>query len=69
MDVIIFNVVQSANRTTHFRVSMTSPAQKILHDVFGYATFRGEQQAIVEQIASGGDALVLMPTGVGFYYV
>jgi ATP-dependent DNA helicase RecQ len=44
---------------------MTSPAQKILHDVFGYATFRGEQQAIVEQIASGGDALVLMPTGGG----
>ncbi|MDO8207936.1 MAG: DNA helicase RecQ, partial [Gallionella sp.] len=36
-----------------------------LHDVFGYATFRGEQQAIVEQIASGGDALVLMPTGGG----
>ena len=44
---------------------MTSPAQKILHEVFGYATFRGEQQAIVEQIAGGGDALVLMPTGGG----
>jgi len=44
---------------------MTTPAQKILHDVFGYATFRGEQQAIVEQIAGGGDALVLMPTGGG----
>ncbi|MDO8207951.1 MAG: DEAD/DEAH box helicase, partial [Gallionella sp.] len=43
----------------------TSKAAKILHDVFGYATFRGEQQAIVEQIASGGDALVLMPTGGG----
>ena len=44
---------------------MTSRAQKILHDVFGYARFRGEQQAIVEQIAGGGDALVLMPTGGG----
>ncbi|MDO9011039.1 MAG: DNA helicase RecQ [Gallionella sp.] len=44
---------------------MTTPAQQILHDVFGYATFRGEQQAIVEQIAGGGDALVLMPTGGG----
>ena len=44
---------------------MTSAAQQILHDVFGYAQFRGEQQAIVEQIASGGDALVLMPTGGG----
>jgi len=44
---------------------MNSSAQQILHDVFGYATFRGEQQAIVEQITSGGDALVLMPTGGG----
>ncbi|MDO8350683.1 MAG: DNA helicase RecQ [Gallionella sp.] len=43
----------------------TSNAAKILHDVFGYATFRGEQQAIVEQITAGGDALVLMPTGGG----
>jgi ATP-dependent DNA helicase RecQ len=43
----------------------TSNALTILHDVFGYASFRGEQQAIVEQIASGGDALVLMPTGGG----
>ena len=45
---------------------MSSPsAQQILHDVFGYAAFRGEQQAIVEQVAAGGDALVLMPTGGG----
>jgi ATP-dependent DNA helicase RecQ len=44
---------------------MTSSAQKILHDVFGYAAFRGEQQAIVEHVAGGGDALVLMPTGGG----
>ena len=40
-------------------------AQQLLHDVFGYAVFRGEQQAIVEHVAAGGDALVLMPTGGG----
>jgi ATP-dependent DNA helicase RecQ len=40
-------------------------AQKTLLDVFGYAAFRGEQQAIVEHIVAGGDALVLMPTGGG----
>ncbi len=40
-------------------------AQQILHDVFGYPAFRGEQQAIVEHVAEGGDALVLMPTGGG----
>ena len=44
---------------------MTSNPQQILRDVFGYATFRGEQQAIVEHVTAGGDALVLMPTGGG----
>jgi ATP-dependent DNA helicase RecQ len=39
--------------------------QAILHDVFGYTAFRGAQQAIVEHVAAGGDALVLMPTGGG----
>ncbi len=44
---------------------MTSTPQQILHDIFGYAAFRGEQQAIVEHVTAGGDALVLMPTGGG----
>ncbi len=43
---------------------MSSP-QEILHDIFGYSAFRGEQRAIVEHVAAGGDALVLMPTGGG----
>ena len=42
-----------------------SPASKTLLDVFGYTAFRGEQQAIVEHVVQGGDALVLMPTGGG----
>jgi ATP-dependent DNA helicase RecQ len=37
----------------------------ILEEVFGYAQFRGPQQAIIEHVAQGGDALVLMPTGGG----
>lgn len=41
------------------------PALQTLHDIFGYSTFRGEQQAIVEHVTTGGDALVLMPTGGG----
>lgn len=36
-----------------------------LQTVFGYPAFRGEQQRIVEHVATGGDALVLMPTGGG----
>ncbi|MFZ3088312.1 MAG: DNA helicase RecQ, partial [Methylotenera sp.] len=42
-----------------------SSAQQCLQEVFGYSSFRGEQQAIVDHIVSGGDALVLMPTGGG----
>ncbi len=38
---------------------------EVLRRVFGYDAFRGEQQAIVEQVVGGGDALVLMPTGGG----
>ena len=37
----------------------------ILNEVFGYSDFRGPQQAIVEHLIAGHDALVLMPTGGG----
>ncbi|MFN7548809.1 MAG: DNA helicase RecQ, partial [Pseudomonadota bacterium] len=37
----------------------------VLREVFGYAAFRGQQQAVVEHVCAGGDALVLMPTGGG----
>ncbi len=44
---------------------MSDEALRILHSVFGYSAFRGSQQAIIEHISRGGDALVLMPTGGG----
>ncbi|UAW64320.1 DNA helicase RecQ [Mycoavidus sp. HKI] len=37
----------------------------ILNEIFGYSTFRAQQEEIVEHIAAGGDCLVLMPTGGG----
>jgi ATP-dependent DNA helicase RecQ len=40
-------------------------ALDLLQRVFGYPQFRGEQQAIIEHVNAGGDALVLMPTGAG----
>ncbi|MGI5269485.1 DNA helicase RecQ [Nonomuraea sp. CA-218870] len=40
-------------------------ATEVLHRVFGYDTFRPGQQEIIEHVAGGGDALVLMPTGGG----
>jgi ATP-dependent DNA helicase RecQ len=44
---------------------MISAASRILQDTFGYHEFRGQQADIVAQVAGGGDALVLMPTGGG----
>ncbi len=44
---------------------MLDHALRILKDVFGYDAFRGNQAAIIERVAAGGDALVLMPTGGG----
>ncbi|WP_206309491.1 DNA helicase RecQ [Streptomyces sp. A0642] len=42
-----------------------SEARQTLHRVFGYETFRGEQEAVVDHVVAGGDAVVLMPTGGG----
>ncbi len=44
---------------------MQESPRDLLHRIFGHADFRGPQQAIIEHIAAGGDALVLMPTGGG----
>nr|WP_066522508.1 DNA helicase RecQ [Curtobacterium ammoniigenes] len=40
-------------------------ALETLQRVWGYPAFRGEQADIVDRVVSGGDALVLMPTGGG----
>ena len=42
-----------------------SAALDVLQRVFGYPSFRDPQQAIVDHLIAGGDALVLMPTGAG----
>ena len=48
----------------HQAIHQASPLN-ILSEVFGYPNFRGPQAAIVDHVVSGGDALVLMPTGGG----
>ncbi len=45
--------------------AMQTMARDLLRRVFGHEDFRGPQREIVEHIADGGDALVLMPTGGG----
>jgi len=42
-----------------------SPARSVLRETFGYTAFRDGQEAVVDHVVAGGDALVLMPTGGG----
>jgi ATP-dependent DNA helicase RecQ len=37
----------------------------ILHRVFGFPGFRGQQEQVVSHVVAGGDALVVAPTGGG----
>jgi ATP-dependent DNA helicase RecQ len=47
--------------TTNFSDS----ALALLKRIYGYERFRGHQAEVIQQVAAGGDALVLMPTGGG----
>ena len=44
---------------------MSDPALEILKNTFGYESFRGFQGEVIQELAAGRDALVLMPTGGG----
>ncbi len=44
---------------------MDHRALDILNKTFGYSAFRGHQQAVIQQLIDGQDAVVLMPTGGG----
>ncbi|MFM9588757.1 DNA helicase RecQ [Streptomyces scabiei] len=55
------SVMADEGRTTE----TDSEALAVLHRVFGYDAFRGEQAAVIEHVIAGGDAVVLMPTGGG----
>ena len=46
-------------------VSELTTALEVLTRVFGYEDFRGDQRDVIDHVVSGGDAVVLMPTGGG----
>ncbi|GAA2076252.1 DNA helicase RecQ [Streptomyces albiaxialis] len=45
--------------------SAQGEALRVLRRVFGYDSFRGQQESVIEHVVGGGDAVVLMPTGGG----
>ncbi len=55
------------DRTTDalFDINERKDPLAVLRKVYGYPAFRGKQAAVVEQVVSGGDAVVLFPTGAG----
>ena len=63
---LISSIIAALPEPTFPRM-LPSPADplKILREVFGYPEFRGPQAEIIDHVAGGGDALVLMPTGGG----
>lgn len=44
---------------------MTQTAKEVLAHVFGYDSFRGEQEEIVDAVCAGEHSMVIMPTGAG----
>jgi len=44
---------------------LSDAAAEVLRRVYGYDSFRGQQQEIIEHVCAGGDAVALMPTGSG----
>ncbi|PJI40651.1 MAG: DNA helicase RecQ [Rhizobium sp.] len=59
--------VPQTDRTTDalFDANERKDPLAVLRNVYGYPAFRGKQAAVVEQVVSGGDAVVLFPTGAG----
>ena len=43
----------------------TQTLHKNLKDIFGYSSFRGDQEEIIKNLLNGNDSMVIMPTGGG----
>lgn len=48
----------------HEQAAVAEPLD-VLKRIYGYSSFRGKQQQVVDHVVAGGDAVVLFPTGAG----
>ncbi len=44
---------------------MPDRARALLHDVFGFSSFRGVQERVIARVLAGAPTLAIMPTGAG----
>jgi ATP-dependent DNA helicase RecQ len=56
---------ESHNTARLFETEGLNNPLDLLKRIYGYSTFRGQQQAVVDHVVAGGDAVVLFPTGAG----
>ena len=61
---LVTTAIESPQQAPDYRRDGGLPLE-VLSRVFGFAAFRGLQDAAITQVMDGGDALVLMPTGGG----
>ncbi|KPF69523.1 ATP-dependent DNA helicase RecQ [beta proteobacterium AAP99] len=61
------DVALPGEASQHLQARIAQPAalRAILREIWGHTDFRGRQGEICAQLAAGGNALVLMPTGGG----
>ena len=48
-----------------YMVQQTADIRKGLKEFFGFDTFKGNQEAVIQSIMDGNDCFVIMPTGAG----
>jgi len=46
-------------------MSFKDQIEDVLHNVFGYKSFRNQQRDIIESVIAGRDTLTIIPTGGG----
>ena len=56
--------VKKAGKTTSEKIGSKS-AKLSLQEFFGFDTFKGDQEQIIESLLAGNDIFVIMPTGGG----
>lgn len=64
-DEAVYQIERAQKADSAYTTPMNRDPLSILQHTFGYDQFRAPQDEVIATVVSGGDALVLMPTGGG----